>query len=64
MTTNTPHHSNAQAPQGPSDGVLLGELRRLTGWGRTSPARSDVLTPRSTEEIAAVVEKVADAVSG
>ena len=29
------------------------ELRRLTGWGRTSPALSHVLTPRSVEEIAA-----------
>lgn len=42
---------------------LLGELRRLTGWGRTAPARSDVVTPRSRDDIVAVVATVADAVT-
>lgn len=42
---------------------LLGELRRLTGWGRTAPAHSDVITPRSREEIVAAVATVADAVA-
>lgn len=37
------------------------ELRRLTGWGRTAPALSHVLTPRSVEEIAAAVATVNDA---
>ncbi|HJC29089.1 MAG TPA: FAD-binding oxidoreductase [Candidatus Dietzia intestinipullorum] len=46
----------------PSDPTSLDtELRRLTGWGRTAPALSHVLTPRSVEEISAAVAAVNDA---
>jgi decaprenylphospho-beta-D-ribofuranose 2-oxidase len=37
------------------------ELKRLTGWGRTAPAMSHVLSPRSVEEISAAVAAVNDA---
>ena len=37
------------------------ELKRLTGWGRTAPALSHVLTPRSVDEISAAVATVNDA---
>lgn len=40
------------------------ELKRLTGWGRTAPAMSHVLTPRSAEEISAAVAAVNDANAG
>ncbi|WP_333617776.1 FAD-binding oxidoreductase [Dietzia sp.] len=67
MTTNTSSASSAEpgstSGESAGNGALLGELRRLTGWGRTAPALSDVLTPRSTEEIQAVVSTVADAVT-
>jgi decaprenylphospho-beta-D-ribofuranose 2-oxidase len=45
----------------PAPSSLDTELKRLTGWGRTSPAMSHVLTPRSVEEIAAAVAAVNDA---
>ena len=41
--------------------VLDTELKRLTGWGRTAPAMSHVLTPRSVDEISAAVATVNDA---
>ena len=43
------------------DSSLDTELRRLTGWGRTAPALSHVLTPRSVDEIARAVAVVNDA---
>ncbi|TCJ79263.1 UNVERIFIED_ORG: decaprenylphospho-beta-D-ribofuranose 2-oxidase [Dietzia maris] len=45
----------------PAQSALDTELKRLTGWGRTSPAMSHVLTPRSVEEISAAVAAVNDA---
>ena len=45
----------------PAQSALDTELKRLTGWGRTSPAVSHVLTPRSVEEISAAVAAVNDA---
>lgn len=40
--------------------LLNSELKRLTGWGRTAPAMSHVVTPTSVEEIVAAVSAVAD----
>ena len=37
------------------------ELKRLTGWGRTAPAHSHVLTPQDVEQISAAVAAVNDA---
>lgn len=52
--------STTQNPT-PNRRALDTELRRLTGWGRTAPALSHVLTPRSVEEISAAVATVNDA---
>ena len=54
--TGSPVPTPIRAPGG-----LDTELKRLTGWGRTAPALSHVLTPRSVEEIAAAVAAVNDA---
>ena len=44
----------------PAPSSLDTELKRLTGWGRTAPAMSHVLTPRSVDEISAAVATVND----
>ena len=52
---------NARSDRSPAGSAALDtELKRLTGWGRTAPAMSHVLTPRSVEEISAAVATVND----
>lgn len=59
MSTNTNGKSSTAASTGAS-GAVPTEARTLTGWGRTAPAQSQVLSTPDLELIVNVVRQVAD----
>lgn len=59
MSTNTNGKSSTDASNG-AYGAVNTEARTLTGWGRTSPAKSQVLSTPDLDEIVNAVKAVAD----
>lgn len=59
MSTNTNGKSSTDASNG-AYGAVHTEARTLTGWGRTAPAKSQVLSTPDLDEIVNAVKAVAD----